>query len=435
MISLQALLHKRLAGHFRKPAPRRPDTSEDAALAIPLRRRTARGTAQAPAIAPAAMLRITCPDPTAEERRRDMHLTRAQKLVRQELWSDLSQLIGQADIARTLTPGAMSVAELMAYGARADVVMAVEHALLDGKPAKDAPLLEGIEALEHVLAEHPGDHIIAAIVAQSHMDIAWSWRGNGWDTEVPTRNRAAFEAHFDRAGDILNPFRDVSTGSPLLASTFCALLGGSENDEGRVADMYERLIDLNPANPRPMRAMGSHLLPRWFGSYEELELEARRTAARTQKTWGAGAYAWVMFDAIACDDQACANLDLPFFIEGMRDILARCPDPYTVNLLAAYCANSIGQAYSGSDEADQNRAQIAACARWIIREHLTELHPMIWAHAARGFDNTLRVRSPNRFAASGREDAMRIISALFQPEISAGNRIVFTESGPVAQTA
>lgn len=181
-----------------------------------------------------------------------------------------------------------------------------------------------------------------------------------------------------------------------------------------------------------MRALGNHLLPRWFGSYRELELEARRTAARTEDTWGAGSYTWVQFDAIACDDQACANLDVDFFIEGMHDILDRRPNAYAANLFAAYCANSVGQAFSGNDQADQNRMQIAECAYDIVRDHLTELHPMIWAHAAQGFDNNLRVRSPARFAASGREDAMRIITSLFSREIAAGHRIVFTDTGPQA---
>ncbi|MGC1494291.1 MAG: hypothetical protein WA790_00670 [Sulfitobacter sp.] len=407
---------------------------QDAHLAIPLRRRVRSKPAPLPVEEP-PMLSITCPDPTAEEALRDTHQNAAQRLVRQERWSELADNIRKADQQREMTPGSMPVADLMAYGARADVILAVEHALLDGKPPQDAPLLAGIEALEHVLAEFPDDYVIAAVVAQSHMDIGWAWRGTGWDVEVPRRNRAAFSAHFDRARDILKPFCSQSLNSPLLATTCCALLGGTDIGRRRVADRYEALIDLNPANPRTMRAMGNYLLPRWYGSYRELELEARRTASRTQGVWGAGGYTWVMFDAIACDDQACANLDLEFFIEGLRDILERRPDPYTANLLAAYCANAIGQAFSGNDEADQVRAQIAECARWIVREHLTELHPMIWAHAARGFDNNLRIHSPSRFAASGRDDAMRIITSLFQREIAAGKQIVFTDTGPVAMAS
>ena len=201
------------------------------------------------------------------------------------------------------------------------------------------------------------------------------------------------------------------------------------------ADRYEKLIDLNPANPRPMRALGNQLLPRWHGSYEELELEARRTASRTADVWGTRAYTWVHFDAIVYDDEACANLDLGFFIEGLHDILERRSDPYTANLLAAYCANSIGQSYSGNDRADHNRERIAECAQWIVRQYMTELHPMVWAHASRGFDNNLRIHSPHRFAASGRDEAMRLIATLFKAEISSGKRIVFTDKGPVAHPA
>ncbi|MFK7838095.1 MAG: hypothetical protein AB8B60_17935 [Sulfitobacter sp.] len=434
MKTLNAFLHKHMG-----PLARLLDDSAVPKAAAPvkpvpplIRRRKPRSV-MAPVMDDA--LQITCPDPTAEDVIRDKHIAHAQRLVRQENWDKLIALIETADKSLHLTPGTMPVADLLSYGARADVVLAAEHALMDGAPAEDAALLAGIEALEHVMADHPTSYILACIVAQAHMDIGWAWRGNCWDAEVPKRNRAVFAAHFDRAADIMQAFCCKSTPSPLLAATCCAVLGGTDQAKGQAADRYQILIDMNHANPRPMRAMGNHLLPRWFGSYAELELEARRTASRTQDTWGAGGYTWVQFDAITCDDEACANLDLEFFVEGLRDILARRSDPYTVNLLAAYCANAIGQSFSGNDQADQIRAQIADNAGWIIRNHLTELHPMIWAHAARGFDNNLRIHSPTRFAASGKDDAMRIITSLFSKEIAAGKRIVFTDEGPVTQTA
>lgn len=377
-------------------------------------------------------LSIPCPDPTAEERTRDGHQNRALKLARQEDWTALSAMIRHSDTINDMTPGGMSVAELMAFGARADVVMAVEHALIDKTPDADAPLLRGIEALEFVLAEHQDDYVIGCIVAQAHMDMAWSWRGIGWDVEIAPRNREAFEAHFARARDIVQSFHGEPGTSALLASTGCALMRGKKSNTESIADRYEALIDLNPENTGPFRALGTHMLPRWYGTYRELELEARRTAARTQHIWGAGGYTWVMFDAISVDDVACAQLDLGFFVEGMHDIVQRRPEPHTINLLAAYCANTMGQAFSGNDAADLIRAQIAECADWIVREHLTELHPMIWAHAAQGFANNLRVSSASRFAAAGQDDALRIIANLFRSEIAEGKQIVFTDQGAVA---
>jgi|GEM_PF-182967 len=407
--------------------PGEPPHPQSTQTSAPCHTRTARSTLRI-----LDHLSIPCPDPTLEDRIRDDHQNFALRLVRQEDWAKLSVLIAEADRTHAMTPGGMSVAELMAFGARADVVLAVEHALLDHTPEEDAPLLRGIEALEFVLAEYPADYVVGCIVAQAHIDLAWAWRGIGWDVEIAPRNREAFAAHIARARDIIKSFCGEPKNSALLASTACALLRGGNISTESVADRYEALIDLNPHNTGPFRALGTHMLPRWYGSYTALELEARRTAARTQPVWGAGGYTWVMFDAISVDDKACARLDLPFFVEGLRDIVTRRPDPHTVNLLAAYCANTIGQAFSGNDAADQTRAQIAACADWIVREHLTELHPMIWAHAAQGFANNLRVASPSRFAAAGQDDALRIIAGMFKREIGEGKRIIFTERGPVA---
>lgn len=380
-------------------------------------------------------LSIPCPDPTGEDSARDRNQNQALRLVRQEEWITLAAQMAKVDQERTKTNGGMPIAELLAFGARADVVSAAEHALLSGRPDRDAPLLAGIEALESVHAEFPQDAMIATIVAQSHMDIGWAWRGTGWDIEVPMRNREAFEAHFDRARDILNAFGDDVRTSPLLAGTLCALNAGGGAATRKVVDDYETWIDLDAKNARALRAMGGHLLPRWHGTYDRLELEARRTAARTFDVWGSGGYTWVMFDAIAADTEACARLDLDFFLDGMHDILRNTRDQYVVNLLAAYCANTMGATPTGHDEADYVRAQIADAGRWIVRKHLKELHPMIWAHAARGFDNALRVRCPDRFAASGYADALRYLTDLFRRELASGQRIVFTENGVDARPA
>ncbi|WP_223274740.1 hypothetical protein [Tateyamaria sp. syn59] len=378
---------------------------------------------------------IPSPDPTAEDRACDTHRARGLKLARLDDWARLSAEISRTSRARQKTLGGTPVAELLAFGARADVVGAAEHALLSGRPDPKAPLLDGIEALEQVLVEYPEDPVIAAIVAHAHMDIAWAWRGTGWEVEVPVRNREAFAAHFDRAGDILMPFDAKGTDCPLLAAAFCALITGRGGSPREVVSRYETWMELDPRNPRAYRAMGMHLLPRWHGSYDRLELEARRAAGRSYDLWGTGAYTWVMFDAIAQDSEACARLDLDFFLEGLSDILKRTHDQHTVNLLAAYCASTMGATPTGHDETDYIRIQIAAAADGIVRDHLSELHPMLWAHAARGFDNGLRVRCPDMFAASGQADALRYMNQVFRRELATGKSVVFTEDGPELQSA
>lgn len=379
---------------------------------------------------PEEVLSIPVHETSPEQMARFATQNRGQFLARQERWDELCDEVQRADRTRDVTPGGMPLSDLLLFGARADVVHAVEHALLDGSPPRDAPLLEGIAALESLREDYPNEPVIALIVALAHIDIAWAWRGAGWDATVPKQNRRAFAAHMERAEELLSPYCGIELDSPALAAARCSLFAGQRRTERSLADEYEDLIDLDPQNHRHMRSLGNQLLPRWFGSYQELELEARRTAARTQDMWGDGGYTWVYFDAIAVDDEACALVDVEFFVDGMRDIMAVRPDQEMANLLAAYSAVAINHGMGTNERADLNRMQIADCAKWLIRDHLTEVYPLIWAHAAEGFDNNARITSVARFAARGKADAMQAIAEQFRDDIENGLRVTFTPNGP-----
>ncbi|WP_245706576.1 hypothetical protein [Ruegeria marina] len=360
---------------------------------------------------------------------------RGQFLARQDRWSELSDEIRTADNGRHRTIGGTAVADLLAYGARCDVVAAFEDALNDGRCGSETFLSDGIRGLEFVRQEQPHDPYVNMVVALAHIDMAWTWRGTVRETIIPRMNREKCAAHFDRARDLLHPWCGIELDSPLLQSTCCAMLAGVPAASRNVADTYEDLIDLDPRNPRHMRALGNHLLPRWFGTYQALELEARRTAARTHDIWGAGGYTWVCFDAIALDEEACAGVDIEFFVDGLRDIVRVCPGQETINLLAAYCTVTLLSGFGINEKADMARVQICNAADWLIRDHLTEIHPLIWAHAADGFANNMRISSPSRFAARGRANALQAIAHLFRDEIRRGNRVVFTPDGPQVHTA
>lgn len=378
-------------------------------------------------------LTISCPDPTEEERIRDSHQMRGQFLARQENWHALSREMAVADLTRSITPAAMPVADLLCYGARADVVAAVEHAFADERPHIGAPLLEGIDALERMIARAPGDPYRAITVAQAHIDIGWVWRGTADTRDLPARHKKSVDMHFDRAHALLAPFYHLNESSPLFHTAWCAMNGRGSVTGSTLAQDYERLIDLNPLNPASMRTLGTYVSPRWYGSHKDLEVQARRTAARTQDAWGAGAYTWVMFDTLPHDPVACANLDVGFFVEGLEDILARQTDQHTANVMAAFCAQTMGAQRTGNPQADAVRRQIADCAHWIVRNHLKEVHAMVWAHATGSFDNSLRVRSTRRFAATGKQNALRTLATLFRHEISRGQHITFTVNGPTAE--
>ncbi|NSY39201.1 hypothetical protein [Leisingera sp. ANG59] len=353
---------------------------------------------------------------------------RGQFLARQERWDDLSRQIREADETRAATRCGMPLADLIAYGARADVVTATEHALAEHQDARSRALIRGLMAFETLRAENRHDPYLTALVALAHIDIGWAWRGTGGQ-DTPPSNQRRCAAHFDRAAALLEPIAGDSRRSPFLLAAQCALFAGRSGGTLQVADTYSALIDLAPANHRHMRALGTHMLPRGSGSYAALELEARRAAARTEDTWGAGGYTWVYFDAITIDSQACARVDTRFFLDGLRDIVQADSSQEMINLLAAYCTVALPKETGQDLQADEPRLQISAAADWLIRDHLTELHPLVWAHAEEGFDNSALVRSVSRFAARGHAGALQAIANQFRQEIESGQKVAFTEQG------
>ena len=316
-------------------------------------------------------------------------------MARQDAWGTLGERIRSADAARRLTPGGVPEAEILAEGARADAVTAASRAVLLHDELGAASIMNEMQL---VLEETPQDHAVAYVIAMAHVDIGWAWRGEGWRQDIPAAHRAAFFRHFRSAASLIDPYDAFELDSPMLASVRCALLAAETQPRTRASDDYEDLIDLAPGVAKYMRALGNHMLPRWFGSYERLDHEARRTMERTADVWGSGGYAWTYFDALTVDDEAFALLDGNLFCRGLRDILDRRSDQHTVNSFAAYT----GTALEPEGVNLEARARIADCFDWIVTDHLREVHPRIW-YAAKGVWAT-RLEDQDRIA-KGRQRA------------------------------
>ena len=362
-----------------------------------------------------------------EEIARATHQDNGQKLVRKDHWEHLSRLIRYADDARLSTPGGEVASLLLAYGARSDVVLSAEEAIRDGAEVD----LSGIEAMDAIPGEFPEDYVPSLIVALAHIDIGWAHKTYAGDTTA-IEQRLRYKTHFKRATELLAPFDGVHFDAPSLCAARCALNAADILIGHRLADDYQRLIDLDPDSPRHMRALGQHLLPTHGGSYSTLELEARRTAARTEGIWGAGAYSWVFLDALALDRQSLDLLDADFFIEGISDILKRKSDQHLVNLLAAFCAINMAPNQNGpalSSRAEKNRNKVHNCLHWLLTEYLQELHPLIWAQTLLEPGQTTLMPSRNALVARGQQTAMRIIAACFANDINSGFNVKFSAKG------
>jgi len=368
------------------------------------------------------------PDQLESDQTRDRGLF----LARQERWEDLEDQIRTYDQNRTTTSAGTPLAELMLFGARADVVRAAEHALLHGHPARGADFFAGIEALEYMLEDYPDSYPLALIVAHMHIDIGWAWRGAAAKEDVRELNREAFQAHFERAESILSRFCPTKHHSPALSAARCALLPGMQNPTEKLCTEFEALIALDPANPRHMRALGNYLLPRWYGDFEQLDLQARRIAARTYDLWGAGAYAWVWFDALLVDPRGLEMVEIEYFLDGVDDALSRCGDQHSANLMAAHLFRSW---QSAREQYSENgfRPDLPPALRdgfdMVVHDYLREIHPLIWGHAEIGFENTSRIISRERLAAKGRDIALQAVAMPFMSGLQNGQTVYFTPDG------
>ena len=384
-------------------------------------------------VTPDMLKRILLPTvrETEEEIERRQWQDRGQHLARQEDWDRLSRAIHAADSERVRTEGGESAALLLAYGARGDVVTVVEDALYEGVEPSD----EGIAALEAILRQNPDSYACALVVALAHLDIGWAWRMLGQTSPLRGLSDDKQAAHFGRAEDILHRFDGFTLDAPTLAAANCGMLAARPGPRARVADDYEDLIDLDPGCARHMRGLGIALLPANFGTYAALEREADRTARRIADVWGAGGYTWVWADALVADPEAAAYLDPDRFIAGMGDILERMDTQHMVNLFAAFTALHMSDAAPTlpaggvSPRAAQNRAHLHACLDWLLRDHLHELHPLLWAQAALAPTRQKPLPPRKVLQDKGRDIALTAIAEHYAEEIRDGSTIAFSPAG------
>ncbi|MCM2560802.1 hypothetical protein M8756_02935 [Lutimaribacter sp. EGI FJ00015] len=353
--------------------------------------------------------------------------SRGQFLARQEMWETLGQEIRHHDRGRTSTEAGAALADLLSRGARADVVGPIETVLSDPTLMPAHAPRDGVWALQEACEDHPDDYGVALVIVQTHIDIGRAARGQGPQSKVPEKHMQTFHRHFDTAGEILDRFDAFAENSPALAAARCSLLAASRTPQARIADDYEDLIDLDPGNPVHMRALGKFLLPQWYGDYDQLEHEARRTLARTGDIWGMGAYAWVYLDAIALDSRALVRLDVPCFIDALRDILKRRSDQHVANQLAAFCAVTLTQPRFEHPDTAHTARELRGALGWILRRHLHQVYPLVWAAAAQPHGS--KPLAHDELMRLGRDVALRRIGRHFNPELRSGMRVVITRKG------
>jgi len=374
----------------------------------------------------APALHIDIRQTTVETSERGHLHDQGQYLARQEKWAELGELIRLLDQHRARIPSGRPASEIMSLGARADMSRAACASIARGDTLVVDALMTDLHA---ILDEHSCDHGLAQVVAMMHVDIGWAWRGEGWSQDIPPDRRGAFHAHFRQAARILDGFSAFELDAPMLAAARCALLPAEADPKRRIVDDYDDLIEMDNANPFALRSLGVHLLPRWFGSYDQVRDTATEMAHRLQEDWGTGGYAWVWFDALALDPEAFAWLDARAYIRGLRDILAHQGNQHMVNLIAAHLAVTHANARSIAPPADLTRRHVCTLLDAVLRDHLQEVHPLIWAAAADPFGQHPTLANMGSVLKQGQALALSVLGQHFARDLEAGRVVRFDREG------
>ena len=402
------LLTSRLASHLKRPRAEPGASRAAESAAEPYRRASPRIDLP---------LRNPAPGTAAARALRE----RGRFLARQDAWEELCGGMQEADQDAALTADLVPVALLLAEGARADAVGAARAATARGETRSAHAVLSSLAVN---LDDRPHCPAFCAILALAHLDLAEACRADPSDRLPPARRRTARDRHLAAAAALADRFDPFALGGPLWAHIRCAVLDIDSNPAERVADDYEDLIDLGPRCPDPMRALGRDLLPDRHGSWEALELQARRSAARTADIWGNGAYCWVWMGALEAQPDAARRVDPDLFRQGLHDILDRHPEQHMANRLAAFT----GITLAGGRGLGGPAARIADAFGWIVSEHLAELHPEPWARARAAWAGGAAPEATDT-VARGQARALSTIAQHFCAEIEGGRRLVFGPKG------
>lgn len=278
---------------------------------------------------------------------------------------------------------------------------------------------ETLAQFEDALIGRPDDHILTAITAQLFIDRGWSARGGGWSHEVEEGGWDELIDNFKAADNLLQRFDIQETSSPLLARVHFQLAATLDSDVGLdfARSAHEVWSDLDIGNPLPHQAFAFFSLPRWFGTWETFDAEARRAAERTSSVAGKSAYAQFYLKALDYhESDAFDRLDTDLFSEALNDIVERDGDPSARALrLAAQLVEwsepgfvtIFGEVFGRSRL--KKRAALRDIARSLLDRHVTCLS------TAKG--------------SALERDALRAIEVAYAAELKAGGRLSFTPEG------
>jgi hypothetical protein len=302
---------------------------------------------------------IGLPFAEGEEMPADVHalIERLRPLVRQ---MNLGELAAHLDAA-------LETREALSDGTCVhEVVLALMQAPIAQRSSNPRLCEEILAAYEAWWQEAGRGPRASAIYAMALGHTGFAWRGDGWASDVTDEGWEKLQLYARRARLLLEATAEAAGDDYVwhrISFSLSLIEGAPRAEQER---RFERLQKLDPYNMRIYDERLVQLLPRWGGSYQEIEIFARQSVAATHDRLGTLLYARVYHElrTQGHEDVGRTLLDWDLELEALADWLDRVP----------------GQALANRYAQRAHQAGRLDIVHDLFEREIAVIHPNEWAH-------------------------------------------------------
>ena len=131
----------------------------------------------------------------------------------------------------------------------------------------------------------------SAIYAQLLFNTGYAFRGTNWARNVSQEGWDKLASYTEEAHDVLLQSSQEADRCPLWHRVLHSIGLSDGSDTEQLEQRFQRARQFDPCDVDIYWTRAYHLLPRWHGSYEEIEAFAKDSVTRTQHELGTSIYA------------------------------------------------------------------------------------------------------------------------------------------------
>jgi len=172
------------------------------------------------------------------------------------------------------------------------------------------------------------------------LEHGWSYRGGGYNKQVPPQAWADFDKYVRLAAEYLAAHSDVAFADSRAHQTLINIGRAAGWDRDKLWSLAQAGIKKDPENDGLYLAVLTSLLPKWNGSPAQVDRFIAQVVERTRKERGMELYARLYSAAAAQEFEhrllSDSGAEWPKMMAGFRDLQARYPSAWNLNRFAYF---------------------------------------------------------------------------------------------------